>query len=102
MACPPTGSGDASAIAGEAVERWLPMCILPPMCLFCNHYNHTGNHEDRDCTAFVEIPDPIFRGEFDHRNAFPGDAGVRFELDQALADEFAEVTALKRMILESQ
>jgi hypothetical protein len=42
----------------------------------------------------VEIPDPIFRGDFDHRNAFPADAGVRFE--------FAEVTELKRMILESQ
>jgi hypothetical protein len=44
----------------------------------------------------VEIPDPIFRGDFDHRNAFPAGAGVRFELDQALADEFAEVTELKR------
>ncbi|MGA7979060.1 MAG: hypothetical protein WCA32_02395 [Chromatiaceae bacterium] len=44
----------------------------------------------------MEIPDPIFRGDFDHRNAFPAGAGVRFELDQALADEFAEVTELKR------
>jgi hypothetical protein len=38
----------------------------------------------------------------DHRNAFPGDAGRRFELDQAMADEYAEVMELKRMIVESR
>jgi hypothetical protein len=78
------------------------MCILPPMCLFCSRYNHTTHPDEPDCEAFVEIPDPIFRGEFDHRNAFPGDAGRRFELDQAVADEYAEVMELKRMIVESR
>lgn len=54
-----------------------------------------------------EVPRPLARPlghyarPFDHRDPFPGDAGLRFELDQALADEFAEVTELQRMIAES-
>ncbi len=76
------------------------MCLLPPMCLFCRHYNQESADGEPDCAAFDEIPDAIFVGDFDHRRPFPGDKGVRFELEPALAGDFDEVMAVRRQILE--
>lgn len=77
------------------------MCLLPPMCLFCRHYNQDSRGDEPDCSAFVEIPDDIFHGDFDHRRSFPGDNGVRFELISELADDFAEVMSIRRQMLKS-
>jgi hypothetical protein len=44
-------------------------------CNSCIHYEGAFT-----CAAFPdEIPDDIFNGFFDHRKAFPGDNGVRWE-----------------------
>lgn len=45
-------------------------------CLGCKWKSKKGNI----CDAFpAGIPDPIQWGEFDHRNEYPGDHGIRFE-----------------------
>lgn len=71
------------------------MCLLPPQCLFCRHFRADAGINDPDCDAFSEIPDAIFRGRYDHAAVFPGDRGVRFELDPAMREEFDEVNALR-------
>ncbi|HEU4322851.1 MAG TPA: hypothetical protein VFS21_06840 [Roseiflexaceae bacterium] len=53
------------------------------MCWWCQHFIVTptklGFHFS--CVAFPdEVPDAIYDGEFDHREPFPGDNGIRFEL----------------------
>ena len=74
------------------------MCFLPPLCVFCRHYNVGGVPGEPDCAAFAEIPDPIFRGEFDHRQPFPGDAGVRFELHPEFRADFADLLEIRRQL----
>jgi hypothetical protein len=74
------------------------LCFIPPDCLFCRHYYRDGPAEGPDCAAFDEIPDPVFRGELGHLDPLPGDRGLRFELDPELADEYAEVAALRAEI----
>jgi hypothetical protein len=74
------------------------MCFLPPNCIFCRHYNEAAGADEPDCAAFAEIPDCIFRGDFDHRHPYPGDRGVRFELNPEYAYEFAEVAELREQI----
>lgn len=47
-----------------------------PQCMFCKHC-----HYDRTCDAFPSgIPASILNGENDHKNPYPGDNGIRFEL----------------------
>ena len=71
------------------------MCLLPPPCLFCRHYRPDAAVDEPDCDAFEEIPEAIFRGHSDHHDPYPGDGGVRFLLDEALAEEFREVNGLR-------
>lgn len=50
------------------------------VCTFCKHY-HRGTFT---CVAFsARIPDEIWNGNHDHRTAYAGDGGVRFEPLQA-------------------
>jgi hypothetical protein len=72
------------------------LCLLPPQCLFCIHYDLNAGPEGPDCAAFREIPEAIYRGRHDHCDAYPGDRGVRFQLDPRRAEEFAEINALRR------
>ena len=71
------------------------MCLLPPPCLFCRHYNDEAGIDEPDCSAFDEIPDEIFRGRCDHFEHYPGDGGVRFDLNPEMAEEFEEVNELR-------
>jgi hypothetical protein len=77
------------------------MCLIPPMCLFCAHYHQTGPNQDLSCDAFDEIPDAIFLGEFDHNRPYPGDRGIRFELDPEQADDYAEAMAIRAELRRS-
>jgi hypothetical protein len=48
------------------------------VCTFCKHFDH-ANPLARKCAAFPKgIPLPIWLGENDHREPFPGDHGIRF------------------------
>lgn len=50
--------------------------VVLGMCLACKH-KIIGTHT---CPAFpAGIPNEITFGDFDHRNEYPGDHGVRFE-----------------------
>lgn len=77
------------------------MCLLPPMCVFCRHYNENVGADEPDCAAFTEIPDAIFRGDFDHRQAYPGDGGVHFELNPEHAGDFEEVMEMRARVAEA-
>jgi hypothetical protein len=51
----------------------------PPICLYCTRLSF--REKQAICPAFPDgIPDEIYLGAFDHRKAFKGDNGIRFEL----------------------
>ncbi len=47
-----------------------------PTCFFCRHLK---DDVKRSCTAFDEIPLPIWNGDNNHRSAYTGDKGIQFE-----------------------
>ena len=50
--------------------------MAAPQCIKCARFT-----TDHTCEAFpCGIPDEIFLGAFDHRRAYPGDDGKRFEI----------------------
>lgn len=53
-----------------------------PGCLSCQHVDPAKG----TCTAFPQgIPMAIAAGDFDHRQPWPGDNGIRFEPKKANA-----------------
>lgn len=49
-----------------------------PECLACRHLRR--DRPDLACAAFPErIPTPLQLAGRDHRSAYPGDRGIRFE-----------------------
>jgi len=53
------------------------MMTIPAQCENCKHYRN-----DMTCTAFPGfpgIPQDIFDMDFDHRDPYPGDQGIRWE-----------------------
>jgi hypothetical protein len=52
-----------------------------PICMMCSR---RGRHDGKAiCPAFPKgIPEEIYDRLFDHRYAFPGDGGIRFELEK--------------------
>lgn len=51
--------------------------IEPPMCYNCKHQSERDRLK---CAAFPGgIPAAIINSRFDHREAFEGDRGIRFE-----------------------
>lgn len=50
---------------------------ISELCLACKHYRTDGVPA---CDAFPDgIPDEIRRGDFDHRDKFEGDNGIRWD-----------------------
>ena len=64
--------------------------LMPPMpiCGVCDRRNDSDDdHPSSWCAAFPGgIPTEIQEGQFDHRQPFPGDNGVRFRLKKGQAD----------------
>jgi len=54
----------------------------PPQCYFCRHVRQDGIPREWRCAAYPDgIPEEILRWKVDHRDAYPGDRGIRFEAD---------------------
>lgn len=54
------------------------MIMREPQCEKCKHL--WRDEKDYKCNAFPDgIPDKIFEGDHDHKEAFPDDNGFRFE-----------------------
>lgn len=52
------------------------LLVFSEVCTFCIHWSHKPG---RECVAFPGgIPLPIWLGENDHWEPFPGDGGVQF------------------------
>ena len=60
---------------------WTDSQVGMSQCARCKH-----KQLDNKCAAFLDrIPDEILLNEFDHRERWPGDGGVRFQ--QAMEGE---------------
>jgi hypothetical protein len=74
-------------------------CLIPPACVFCQHYHEERNEQTDEipsCNAFAAIPEEIFMGTFDHATAFPGDSGIRFSLVEDERPSFLELNEVRR------
>ncbi len=56
-------------------DRELSTPEYSEVCTFCKHMGD----EKRKCAVFDEIPMPIWLGDNDHTEPYPGDNGIRFE-----------------------
>jgi hypothetical protein len=74
-------------------------CLLPPACVFCRHFHYPPPGERLEalpsCAAFQEIPEPIFLGQVDHAEPYPGDVGIRFELIPAERENLLEINEMR-------
>jgi hypothetical protein len=74
-------------------------CLMPPLCSFCEHYLGDVAGAEKECDAFLEIPDAIITGAYDHTKPHPDDQGILFKLNEALREDFEEVEAIKKELL---
>ena len=70
------------------------MKVLKTSCFRCKHL--LGSKAGR-CTAFPDqIPDLLWSGKFQHTKPFPGDRGIRFEVN--IATEFFTISELAKVL----
>lgn len=62
-------------------------------CARCKHLSVDPPEDGigSKCAAFKRIPREILDGEFDHRNPYPGDGGIRFEPEPDLSESSIEI-----------
>ena len=66
-----------------------------PICLECARLQNRRKNRSPSCAAFPKgIPDAIYFGAFDHRSAYVGDKGIRFQLAEGKAALLAGWVAL--------
>ncbi len=66
-----------------------------PICLECARLQNRRKNRSPSCAAFPKgIPDAIYLGAFDHRSAYVGDKGIRFQLAEGKAALLAGWVAL--------
>ena len=83
--------------------------LLSPICTFCARIRgfprqHSAAFPDgiQQCAAFPNgIPDEIWEGRNDHRQPYPGDNGLIFELAPEANAEAAEEARRMEPALES-
>jgi hypothetical protein len=67
---------------------------LMPICEACTRLGPAADGTGYACEAFPDgIPEAIYPEGFDHRQPYPGDNGIRFELDPTQADQLARYDA---------
>ncbi len=67
--------------------------LYSPVCNLCAHLDESGA---RRCAAFPGgIPLPIWGGENNHRQPYPGDHGIQFEQWEEAAAEAPEAALTK-------
>ncbi|MCK5829699.1 MAG: hypothetical protein KAH20_05305 [Methylococcales bacterium] len=66
-------------------------CLIPPSCSFCEHYLGDDSTQERECKAFLEIPDEIIVGKNDHSQSYPGDHSIQFQLKDEFQGDYEEV-----------
>jgi len=63
------------------------MIVLTPLCHRCLHWRR-DEFDGFRCAAFPDgIPSAILEGDHDHREAYDGDGGIRFEEGTPTLDE---------------
>jgi excisionase family DNA binding protein len=70
------------------------MKIPKPPCFRCKHFLGTAPGK---CRAFPDrIPESIWSGKLQHVEPFPGDRGIRFDLD--VTTEFLRISEVAKIL----
>jgi hypothetical protein len=71
---------------------------LLSQCELCRHFLKPTEKGERECEAFEQIPPELYFGPGDHRKAFAGDNGIRWQPKEGADhpfDQTLEGTKLK-------